>query len=115
MGTPKGAYSDWELIRSYQDTLVYLEKDDDCSVAVELDASKERGRVVVTLTAYDLRPGASERPLARCQTDWPGAKPLSFPACLYQAAMALVRLVEDSRADAEKLLAPRQVTPRRRK
>lgn len=115
MGTPKGAYSDYELLRSYQDTIQYLEDDLCCDVGTVVNLSAGRGRIGVRLEAYDAPVRVGQGPLASYETAWPGPKAESWPACLYSAAMKLVRLVEDSRRPALEEVPRVPHTPRRGK
>ena len=103
-GSSKGAYSDWEMLRAYQDTIKYIEEELAHSVRVHILSTRERGRVVVRLELLPPGGGAATPALAAYQTDWPNAQGTTFAATLYQAAMKLVRLGEDSLRDAEALL-----------
>jgi len=100
--------SDWEFIRATQ--VERRECQSNYGVAWKIDLGLEEGRSVIYLrmTAYEIGSIGEDVQLAKYETSWPNAQVQTFPACLFQAAVRLTRLVEDSRRDEELMRAKRQ-------
>lgn len=102
------AMSDHEMIRAFHVEQRECELAHDVAWRTVIQPDDQRSVLTIRLEAYEVgRIGEREVPLAVYATSWPNAQVYSFTACLFNAAVKLTRLVEDTRADAWKLARAR--------
>jgi hypothetical protein len=91
--------SDWEFIRAARIEQRECEQAHDVAWGVSLRMDNERSVINISMSAWEVGPDLVDRRLAYYETSWPNANVQTFPCCLFQAAVRLTRLVEDSRRD----------------
>ena len=104
----KAGMSDWEFIRATQVERRECQASHDCVWKVELGIEETRSVVLIRIVAYEVDADGAQRQFAAYETTWPNAQVQTFTACLFQAAVRLTRLVEDSRRDEALVSAKRQ-------
>jgi hypothetical protein len=104
----KSSYSDWEFIRAARVEQRECEQAHDVAWEISLRMDNERSVIGIKMCAWEVGPDLVDRRLACYETSWPNARVQTFPACLFQAAVSLTRLVEDSRRDELLETAKRQ-------
>jgi len=107
-GRNRGAQSDWEFIRAAQIERRECQSAYDVAIKLELGLEELRSVISITASAYTVAEMGEQALLCRYSTTWPNAQVQTFPACLFQAAVQLSRLVEDSRRDEALVSARRQ-------
>lgn len=91
---------DHEMIRAFHVEQRECELAHDVVWSTVIQPNDTRSVLDITLRAYEVgRIGEPEQPLCTYRTSWPNAQVYSFTACLFNAAVKLTRLVEDSKAD----------------
>lgn len=95
----KAGMGDWEFIRATQIERRECQAAHDCAWKVELGIEETRSVVVIRIVAYEVAADGAQKQFAAYETVWPNGQVQTFPACLFQAAVRLTRLVEDSRRD----------------
>lgn len=93
------AMSDHEFIRAARIEQRECELAHDVAWRVRLGLDEKRSVVNIEMEAWEVAEGPSESKLAAYSTSWPNAFVQTFPCCLFQAAVQLTRLVEDSKRD----------------
>lgn len=91
--------SDYEFIRAAQIEQRECEKAHDVAWKVSIGLDEQRSVLNIRLEARQIAPNGLDEQLSAYSTQWPNAQVQTFPACLFQAAVRLTRLVEDSRRD----------------
>lgn len=91
--------SDYEFIRATQIEARECESAHDVAWNINLALDGRRSVINIRLEAREVDAEGGDRQLAAYSTEWPNAYVQTFPACLFQAAIQLTRLVEDSRRD----------------
>ena len=104
----RGSMSDWEFIRAAQIERRECQAAHDCAWAIVLGLDEVRSVMRIQMTAYEVGPAGEQVQLARYETSWPNAQVQTFTACLFQAAVSLTRLIEDSRRDDAMNVTKRQ-------
>jgi hypothetical protein len=100
MGTRRNAaMSDHEFIRAARIEQRECELAHDVAWRVSLGLDHKRSVVNIEMEAWEIAEDLSESKLAAYSTSWPNAHVQTFPCCLFQAAVQLTRLVEDSKRD----------------
>jgi len=101
MALKKGStMSDHEMIRAFHIEQRECEAAHDVAWKTVIQPDNQRSVLRIRLEAYEVAdPGVVEKPLAAYETTWPNAQVYSFTACLFNTAVKLTRLVEDSRRD----------------
>lgn len=95
-----GGMSDHEFIRAFQIEQRECEMSHDVAWRTIIVPDDRLGVLNIRLEAFEVGiPGAFEKPLCSYQTSWPNVQVMSFTSCLFNAAVRLTRLVEDSRRD----------------
>lgn len=107
-GRANGARSDWEFIRAAQIERRECQTAHNVHIELELGLDEVRSVILITAIAYEVAEMGQQVVLAKYATTWPNAQVQTFTACLFQAAVRLTRLVEDSRRDEALVSAKRQ-------
>lgn len=106
-----GSLSDWEFIRAAQIERRECERAHDVAWKVVIGLGNPRSVVDICLEAYEPAAGGGEELLCRYVTSWPNVQVQTFAACVFQAAVQLTRLVEDSRRD-DALVSTKRIAAR---
>lgn len=107
-GRSNGRLSDWEFIRATQVECRECQSAHDVAIKLELGLDAVRSVILISAVAYEVAPLGQQVVLAKYTCSWPNAHVQTFTACLFQAAVKLNRLVEDSRRDEALVGAKRQ-------
>jgi hypothetical protein len=95
--------SDHEMIRAYHREQRDCELNHDVGWITKCWPDDKRSVINIRLEAWEVGdPYAEGAPLAAFETSWPNAQVYSFTACLFNAAVKLTRLVEDSLRDRQR-------------
>lgn len=99
-GTGSSAMSDHEMIRAFHIEQRSSEAAHDVAWRVLITPDDRRSVINIRLEAHEVgAPGEETKPLAAYVTSWPNAQVYSFTACLFNSAVKLTRLLEDTRVD----------------
>jgi hypothetical protein len=92
--------SDHEMIRAFHVEQRECELAHDVGWRTTITPDDRRSVLTIRLEAWEVGdPYSSGVPLAAFETSWPNAQVYSLTACLFNAAVKLTRLVEDSKRD----------------
>lgn len=94
-----GGQSDWEYIRAAQVERRECQLAHNVAWSIGIHLDDVRSVVGISMVAWEIAPGGDQVQLCRYATSWPNAQVQTFPACLFNAAVQLTRLVEDARRD----------------
>lgn len=102
---PGGAYADSEFLRAAITQKEHTEHEHEVVVRTTISLRRSPCVLLVRVEAWEARKSYTEIALCSYTVEWPNAGTVGWTATLFQAYVKLDRLVEDSRMDAEKLLA----------
>jgi len=94
------AMSDHEMIKAFHIEQRDCELNHDVAWVTKCSPDDRRSVLNIRLEAWEVGdPYRTGQPLCAFETSWPNAQVYSFTACLFNAAVKLTRLVEDSLSD----------------
>lgn len=101
MKSRAGSMSGYEFLRAAKVEKLEAELAQDIAISISIQFDTQPGVVRIRLEAWEVEtPGAlPTRPIAAETVFYPGPRPMSFEAALFQGTVALTRLVEDGRRD----------------
>jgi hypothetical protein len=105
----RNPYADYEFIRAYHIERREAEAAFDVVITSSIVTATRPDRVLIRMEAVDTRVKLpNPKPLCAVERSWPDGREATFSVALFQTAVALTRLVEDSRRDLWRLGARQQ-------